>query len=155
MGTNYYAVKKLSDDVKEKIIKSLSEDKYEEARNELDINYRKIHIGKSSYGWKFLFNYNHFQYYDLTRESINDFISSSDITLYDEYGGVISADDFWEMVESKKDGLDNRKYYEKSDNVHYLLFEEMTPNDLKDKYDVEFYEFYSNGLRFSSSTEFS
>lgn len=155
MGTNYYAVKKLPNSIKGKICDLIENDLYEEANELFEINYEKIHIGKQSCGWKFLFNYNHFKYYDLTKESINNFLRNDEIIFFDEYGRVVNIDNFWEMVENNKNKLDNMEYYSKSESLPFMLFEESIPYDLKDKYDVEGYEFYSDGLRFSSSTNFS
>lgn len=155
MGTNYYAVKKLPNSIKGKICDLIENDLYEEANELFETNYEKIHIGKQSCGWKFLFNYNHFKYYDLTKESINNFLRNEEIIFFDEYGRVINVDNFWEMVENNKNKLDNMEYYSKSESLPFMLFEESIPYDLKDKYDVEGYEFYSDGLRFSSSTNFS
>ena len=155
MGTNYYAVKKLPNSIKGKICDLIENDLYEEANELFNTNYEKIHIGKQSCGWKFLFNYNHFKYYDLTKESINNFLRNDEIIFFDEYGRIINVDNFWEMVENNKNKLDNMEFYSKSESLPFMLFEESIPYDLKDKYDVEGYEFYSDGLRFSSSTNFS
>lgn len=155
MGTNYYAVKKLPNSIKGKICDLIENDLYEEANELFNTNYEKIHIGKQSCGWKFLFNYNHFKYYDLTKESINNFLRNDEIIFFDEYGRIINVDNFWEMVENNKNKLDNMEFYSKSESLPFILLEESIPYDLKDKYDVEGYEFYSDGLRFSSSTNFS
>lgn len=154
MGTNFYAIKQLPNSIKGKICELIETDQYDEAKKLFDDNYEKIHIGKSSFGWKFIFDYNHFKYYDLNRKSINDFLCRNDVKLYDEYGEQVSIDDFWKLVDSKKDGYDNISYYKDSDTLPYLLFEELIPDDLKE-YKVEAYEFYSDDLRFASTTDFS
>lgn len=155
MGTNYYAIRKLPNSIKGKLCELFKNDLYDEAMSLFNDNYEKIHIGKQSYGWKFLFNYNNFKYYDLNRDSIDLFLRNNDILLYNEYNEPIDIDEFWEMVNKNNDKLDNKKYYANSPNISFILFEEMIPDNLKDKYDVECYEFYSDELRFSSSTEFS
>jgi hypothetical protein len=154
MGTNFYAIKQLPNSIKGKICELIETDQYDEAKKLFDDNYEKIHIGKSSFGWKFIFDYNHFKYYDLNRKSINDFLCRNDVKLYDEYGEQVSIDDFWRLVDSKKDGYDNISYYKDSDTLPFLLFEELIPDDLKE-YKVEAYEFYSDDLRFASTTDFS
>ena len=154
MGTNFYAIKQLPNSIKGKICELIETDQYDEAKKLFDDNYEKIHIGKSSFGWKFIFDYNHFKYYDLNRKSINDFLCRNDVKLYDEYGEQVSIDDFWKLVDSKKDGYDNISYYKDSDTLPFLLFEELIPEDLKE-YNVEAYEFYSDDLRFASTTDFS
>lgn len=154
MGTNFYAIKQLPNSIKGKICELIETDRYDEAKKLFDDNYEKIHIGKSSFGWKFIFDYNHFKYYDLNRKSINDFLCRNDVKLYDEYGEQVSIDDFWGLVDSKKDGYDNISFYKDSDTLPFLLFEELIPDDLKE-YNVEAYEFYSDDLRFASTTDFS
>lgn len=155
MGTNYYAIKKIPNSIKLKICASLDNDLYDEAQDLFNSNYKKVHIGKSSYGWKFIFNYNNFRYYDLTKDSINSFLCQKDIILKDEYNNIIDIDYFWNMVKSKENGLDNYSYYKDKENFNLFLFEEETPFDLLDKFEVSCHEFYSDGLRFSTSTNFS
>ena len=155
MGTNYYAIRKLPKSIKGKICDLLENDLYDEAKSLFDYNYEKIHIGKQSYGWKFLFNYNNFKYYNLNKESIDKFLKNEDIQLCNEYNDKIEVNEFWDMVESNREKMDNRTYYKDSVNLPFILMAEHVPYELKDKYDVECYEFYSDGLRFSSTTEFS
>lgn len=155
MGTNYYAVRKLPNSIKGKIYDLIENNQYEEAKDLFETNYEKIHIGKQSYGWKFLFNYNNFKYYELNRKSIDDFLRNDDIMFINEYNEIINIDDFWEMVDRNKDKMDNMEYYKDKENTCFILLEETVPFDLKDKYNVEGYEFYSDNLRFSASTDFS
>lgn len=151
MGTNYYACRKLNKSNKENVIRLLDEDKYEELVEYVNENSSKIHIGKQSCGWQFLFNYNHFKYYDLNRKSINEFLLKYDII--DEYGNKINIEDFWYMVDSNAKMVNNKKYYASEPMLPFMILEEIVPLDLKE-YKVELREFYSDGLRFSSSTEF-
>lgn len=155
MGTNYYAVKKLSNDKKKEMILLLENDKYDDFDKLYNSEIKKIHLGKSSCGWKFLFNYNHFNFYQPTRESINEFLINNDITIYDEYGGKITVDKFWEMVDLKSGGMDNKEYYSKyEEQFPYMMLEENVPYYLT-KYNAECHEFYNDGLRFSTSCDFS
>lgn len=71
----------------------------------------RIHIGKSSGGWKFLFNHNNWKYYDYSRKSINTFLESCDY-IYDEYDRRITVEEFWALVDSKKDGFTGKSYSE-------------------------------------------
>lgn len=151
MGTNYYACRKLNKTNKDNAIKLLEEEKYDELVEYINENCSKIHIGKQSCGWQFLFNYNNFKYYDLNRKSINDFLMKYDII--DEYGNKIPIEDFWYMVDSNMDKVNNKKYYESEPMLPFMILDEVVPFDLKE-YKVELHEFYSDGLRFSSSTEF-
>lgn len=108
MGTNYYFIPK-HDELAE--IQKAHELVDERRWNDLidfienDIT-EKIHIGKSSMGWQFLFNHNNGKYYAKTRKSIDDFIRGEG-NLVDEYGENITPDDFWNIVDNHKDGLNS------------------------------------------------
>jgi hypothetical protein len=95
MGTNFYAIKQLPNSIKGKICELIETDRYDEAKKLFDDNYEKIHIGKSSFGWKFIFDYNHFKYYDLNRKSINDFLCRNDVfsvrTFFNRKNHIIST----------------------------------------------------------------
>lgn len=99
MGTNYYAIRKASDDLKAKIILAIKQDDFETAKNLIP---EKVHIGKSSAGWQFCFNHNDWKYFKRSLQDLEEFLSSSKIT--NEYGEDVSSDEFWKMVELKKDG---------------------------------------------------
>ena len=152
MGTNYYACRKMSIEDKKKAINLLNEEKYDELIDFINKKYSKIHIGKQSCGWQFLFNYNSFKYYSLNRKSINDFLSTNEII--DEYGNNIDIISFWNMVDSNIEKLNNITYYKSDPMLSFMVLEENIPLELKE-YNVILGEFYSDGLRFSSYTEFS
>lgn len=83
MGTNYYAIKK-----KPSLYSSI------------------IHIGKSSFGWKFLFR----GYLDegeecLNIKSLNDwkkYLDNDELIILNEYDQEISYNDFFDMIEKKQ-----------------------------------------------------
>lgn len=58
-----------------------------------------IHLGKSSHGWKFSFQYNGGKYYKNVKE-MKAWLKGKEIE--DEYGGKISHTSFWKMVEEKQ-----------------------------------------------------
>ena len=61
--------------------------------------YEEIHLGKSSYGWRFSFQYNEGKYY----KSISEMKKwLKDKTIYNENQEEISQIEFWEMVKSKQ-----------------------------------------------------
>jgi len=145
MGTNYYIKRKLSEETIEKLKKLLDNHEYEEVKNSLpDL----IHIGKSSGGWKFLFNHNNWEYYK-NIEELKNFISKN--TLVDEYEREVSPTQFWDMVSKKQDSgnLDAESYSKR--------WEEFHPNDSKPDYMLKgkTHEKYYFGYRFSDSTHFS
>ena len=156
----------------------------------------EIHLGKRSCGWKFLWNpnwykmskghldekvhnngeksfrwtcdgYDIFKYYDLTKDSIKEFIYREDVEIYDEYGEKQDKEEFYEMAinwgyDKDNEGFDGDSYEEfeeKQDSNYTPMNHEndycrfirecgFKPN----KYNSDF---YSNGIRFSTSTEFS
>lgn len=61
-------------------------------------SFEEIHIGKSSAGWKFLFNGNNQEW--KTIQEYKDWIEQYQI--YDEYGTSYSHEAFWAMIESKQ-----------------------------------------------------
>jgi hypothetical protein len=79
MGTNYYAVKK----------------KPSEYNNE-------IHIGKSSGGWRFLFQGYSDELTINSKEDWEKFLKNDEYVIMDEYGSRISYKDFFKLVEDKQ-----------------------------------------------------
>lgn len=115
MGTNVYGVIK---DVKEPYskIEELAKkhdlegiiEYIEQYKDEVECS--RIHIGKRSGGWKFLFNAHNWMYYDHTKESIMKFLRSCK-RIENEYGEILTPEEFWEeYVESSKNGLTGKTY---------------------------------------------
>ena len=61
--------------------------------------YDEIHLGKSSYGWKFCFQLNGKKYYK-NIEELKEWLKDKEI--YNEYENPISYDKFWEIVEMRQ-----------------------------------------------------
>lgn len=61
--------------------------------------YEEIHIGKSSSGWQFSFQYNGGKYYKDIHE-MKDWLA--DRKIIDEYDQEVSHDKFWAMIENKQ-----------------------------------------------------
>lgn len=105
-------------------------------------------------------SYNVFKYYNLTKNGIKEFINRDDIEIYDEYGEKKDKDIFWRNVLEwgEEDGWDYETYcYEcdhqrpldhNNDYTNFLEYNGFVLN--KGKID-----FYSDGLLFSTSTDFS
>ena len=182
MGTNFYAriIPKESD--KQALIEAINNDqpdlveeltqKLYGTRNEYIGQGSRIHLGKRSGGWKFLWNpnvvkvwdsdaceYAHNYVYPLTKEGIMKFVMRDDVVITDEYGEVWDNWEFFnEALNWCKDGLDGKEYqtnpkYADSRGTYY-------PSPERDNfwrelgYEPEYYDFYSDGLRFSTSVEF-
>ena len=96
MGTNYYAVKNVP--------------------TTFECEWR-IHIGKSSAGWLFLFqDCEYFHTYPQVVKWLDDNVRSGNYVLMNEYDEVISVDDFIELVQKKQNDLHCRN---NPDNFEY------------------------------------
>lgn len=120
MGTNYYAYVIPSEEQKKSFCKAVMEnqwdvidDLYEKLYGEL--RYKdgkfvggKIHIGKKSFGWRFVVDPNFkrcpddpnglLTMYELSKKGIHDLIYRPDIVIYDEYGNKTDKDELWNMI---------------------------------------------------------
>ena len=180
MGTNFYAriIPKEAD--KQELIEAINNDeprlveeltqKLYGARNEYSGLGSRIHLGKRSSGWKFLWNANvvkvwddvEFKYkwdhvYPLTKAGITEFVSREDVVITDEYGRALESEEFLEMAFNWcPDGLDGKEYQTnpKYEAGTYYPSPERDRMWIELGYTPEYYDFYSDGLRFSTSVEF-
>lgn len=201
MGTNFYARIIPKEEDKQKLIDAINDDRddlVEELaselyghRNEYTRKGNKIHLGKRSCGWKFLWNsniirycdgyidpetkeyipvYKYDQIYPLTKQGITDFCNREDVIITDEYGEQYTSEEFLEMAFSwgEPDGWTGKTYEEDprsgpSSYRNYYWSEKYqrgmhSRNDemwFDLGYIVEYYDFESDGLRFSTSINFS
>ena len=103
MGTNYFAKLKLE--------KSIVDALYISPIAKMAIERFNLHIGKSSAGWKFLFQeqeiydcieHNGQSYYLDSYKKWKNFLEREEIEVYDEYGNLIDKDSFFRLVENKQ-----------------------------------------------------
>lgn len=102
-----------------------------------------IHLGKRSSGWKFCWNFNDNKYYS-SKEELIQFVLSGRVV--NEYGEEIDSQEFLDMAFAwgEPDGLVvDAEYFEKNERMSWMS----NPSDYYDK--------IVDGLRVSSSTEFS
>ena len=109
MGTNYFAV-----------------------RNRPSVE-EPIHIGKSSFGWKFLFQSQNDTWRDIpvVWNSYNDVknwlkkytVDSDTYVIMDEYDKIISFDDFFAFIDWKQREEDNPDDFKYSENIEGYRFE--------------------------------
>lgn len=154
MGTNYYAIKKISREKKEKLHKLIDEELFVEL---IDALPKKIHLGKSSSGWEFFWNHNNWSYYK-NKEELIDFLKNS--LIINEYEEEVSFNDFWNQTQkenrNRSDGsgvINNKEYFTNWNKYH----PENRDSDYASRIVAggNFYEEYHFGLRFSDTTEFS
>ncbi len=69
----------------------------------------RIHIGKSSAGWKFLIAVNELYY--KTFNEFMEFIRREDIEICDEYNKKISFDELMDLIEAKEKGRSHTEEY--------------------------------------------
>jgi len=80
MGTNYYAVKRKP-----------------------SLYNREIHIGKSSYGWLFLFrDNNEFHTFPQFKKWLENNVDTEEYILFDEYNKEIKKDELLAIIENKQ-----------------------------------------------------
>lgn len=156
MGTNFYLRKRLSIEEKETAKSYINEDRYDELRELLP---EKIHIGKRSGGWKFLWDAHYFKYFEPTKESLIGWLKSGDI--FNEYGEYFTFDQF--RNEELKGFLDKGydiESYEQSNHAapNFCKYSSRIRNferNCKYKIPINLYgEFYIDNLRFTVSEDF-
>jgi hypothetical protein len=106
------------------------------------VNDSLIHLGKRSGGWKFCWNFHNDKYYS-DRATLEAFIRGGQVV--DEYGAVFTPEEFLEMAYSWcPDGWDTQSYYEErpQDRIAWMDYSKYADR-------------YVDGLRISSSTDFS
>jgi hypothetical protein len=105
METNFYAILPFKNKDKQKFeelinkivqsFKSTTEYNLHEVAQEIEdlskkikhlVENKKIHLGKRSYGWVFLWDANNLKYYEPTLASIKKFIDDNNAKIVDEYG---------------------------------------------------------------------
>ena len=102
----------------------------------------QIHLGKRSSGWKFCWNFHDNKYYT-NKEELLKFIRSGRVL--DEYGQLIDTEEFIEMALEwgEPDGrVADKEYFDKHERHSYFNSE-------------SYYDRFIDGLRVSSSTDFS
>lgn len=178
MGTNFYARVLPTKEQEQELIDAILNkefDKIKELTQELYGSYGRYddtgtvyHLGKRSSGWSFLWNHNvHFYYdknynwcpkyiYSLNKQGITDFVNRDDVIIFNEYKDVLDKKEFLDMAFTWI-GINNKEYYTnpKYDSGYYYSENQSTLNQLAAiGVKTEYGEFYSDGLRFSTSIEF-
>jgi len=99
----------------------------------------EVHLGKRSMGWKFCWNFHKNKYYN-DKESLEAYVRSGRII--DEYGAEISPDEFLEMAYTWcPEGWVHNEEYERTQAGR--------------KWGPAYYDLEIDGLRVSTSTDFS
>lgn len=171
MGTNYYRMKTISKEDREKLHKKLDEvldvrgrdyiltEELEEIKNKSE-----VHICKSSCGWQVNFDHNWGKYYQPNRKSLEEFLSEPDTWIEDEYGERISYDDFWKFVKEHNENPRNRwtsksyREYERKNGRWYRPYCTYDMEKCKMMFGIDCgkeTDFEVDGLRFAVFSNFS
>lgn len=156
MGTNFYLRKKVSEEDKQNVIEQISKDNWTKARDLFVEMTNRIHIGKRSRGWQFIWNANRFEYFEPNIESLQNWLKSGIIE--DEYGREFTFEEFWddEIKDFLWEGLNLEKYYSESGEKWWGYDLPYYFHDKRDKFNINKYgEFVIDGLRFTTTEEFS
>lgn len=104
-------------------------------------------------------------FYELTKKGIKSFIDRADVEIYDEYGDKQDKEAFWKMALEwcQEDGWDGDAYEEEEKKKGttrpcYRTYESEYINFLESNgYIMNRYytDFYNDGLRFATCTDFS
>ena len=153
MGTNFYVKVKLTSKQKDEIRHYLLEDRYDIIRALLD-EAKDIHIGKSSFGWKFLWDVNNFKYSGKSKKEMFDWLKDKDII--DEYDKHYTFDQFIKRIRITE-GYDLESYYKDNpdsypDFPYYNIPIEFPSKGLNIN---QFCEFYLDDCRCTCYTDFN
>ena len=85
----------------------------------------RIHLGKNSYGWKFLLQHNS-THYAPSWNNMKDWLKAAKGVIKDEYGRIISKDKFIKLVENNQtykshSSLINKSIYTDTDGYEFCL----------------------------------
>lgn len=164
MGTNYYMKRIPTEDDIQKITELTKQrmfDKLQEYVNEMNTD---IHIGKRSGGWKFLFNHQDGKYFDPHhQESLKAWLNDPHYKIVDEYGEEFTFDEFWQMTRDwdahPNNNWDDAAYakYEREQGNRYNMT--CCVSEAERTYNMFgvrpiYHDFWLDGLRYSTSTEF-
>jgi len=200
MGTNYYAVIKAKNELRDKLIELIANgdtadyDTIVNMANELYgesvFNYgekcligAKIHLGRKSYGWKFLWEHHLYTvdnghveetevepghtiikyveepktlyslYGDLTKDNIRSFLMRDNVDIYNEYGELQNKEEFIEWS-FNTEGVDSLTCGKLREQKP--LADEWREPIIMGGYQIEpgATDFYSDGLRFAAFRDF-
>lgn len=93
---------------------------------------QRIHIGKISAGWQFLWQENS-KYYQNNLKSIKKFLSRKDVLIYDEYGTKFTIDELFDEIKNSlyndENHINIEQYYKKYPQDRIYDIEQWTTKD--------------------------
>ena len=162
MGTNFYCRRIPTQDQLNEIANLVCNHQIDDAIDKLHEVNKQIHICKRSSGWQIGFDHNNGEYWQPTRESVNAFISQSDIIVFDEYKKEYTVEEFWDAInEHNRDpnnNWDSTKDIEEQINSNcscVICWPDI--RKVKEMFGIRtnVNDFYNGGLRWNVFTDFS
>lgn len=107
---NYYFDRPIGKAQEEGMKQMIEDGDFRALKEFVNSNVQRIHIGKSSFGKAFLFQARRPSQWceseanvpwEMSLESVKDFLRNSGVTILDEYGKEYSFQSFWEKVEGE------------------------------------------------------
>ena len=152
MGTNFYKIipvaKRKQQEIKDLITDNPCLWKIRDLLDEIEKN-NIIHLGKRSFGWQFLWDFNDGKFYAPSLESIKAFLDTGEGWIEDEYGEKFTTNEF---LEDEIGGW----LYKDENHCDLQSYQEKHPKEQRYYADPKKHEFISSdGLRFSKDTNFS
>lgn len=164
MGTNFYMKRIPTEDDIQMMSTLALEQKLDELQAFVTELNHEIHIGKRSCGWKFLFNHQDGKYFDPRhQESLKAWLDDPHYKIVDEYGDKYTFEEFWQMVRewdanprNDWDDAAYRKYEFDKGNRYDMSCSSDVARKTYNMFGVTplYYDFWLDGLRYSTSTEF-
>lgn len=165
MGTNYYMKRIPTEDDIQKIEKLARTAQFDELQEYVTEMNQGIHIGKRSCGWKFLFNHQDGKYFDSHhQELLKAWLNDPHYKIVDECGDEFTFEEFWQMTRdwdshpnNNWDGSAYAKYEREQGNwVYNSACSVDEAERIFRRFGVRpvYHDFWLDGLRYSTSTEF-
>lgn len=161
MGTNFYCKRIPTQDQLNEIADLVVNGTIDEAIEKLHEVNKEIHICKRSCGWQVGFDHNNGEYWEPTRQSLEEFLSQPDIMIIDEYKKEYTYEEFWkEMDEHNADPYndwDSKKDIQeqmKVDDSCFICWSDIWKVEKMFGIKTSVNDFYNGGLRWNVFTAF-
>ena len=128
MATNYYIRKKINPNTNSELISLINDGKYSELQERVNtlLDVSRVHIGKSSAGWKFSFHYlDEFDKSKLSEDTMYIYLLkaiANGAEFVTEYGEPVTLQSFKKLVASKRNDYDdnNRFRLDSTDDSRWI-----------------------------------
>lgn len=149
MGVNFFITRNISRSTKTVLKQLVDSESWSALKDSVP---EKIHIGKMTPGWQFLWNANDFNHFEPSKQSLRGFLHMGQIE--DENGKLYTFDEFLVTISDalyngmtmesymKAHPMDSYKYTLRFDTTHLALNHHIYPD--------KFGEFMVGGLRFTN-----